>query len=68
VQVSCASCRSTTLAFVLSADSTSGDTVRPTAARVSADDVLAMHELLDGWHGGLRELLATRPGDVGSQS
>jgi hypothetical protein len=67
VQVSCASCRSTTLAFVFPATASAGGTGRPTPARVTADDVLEMHELLDGWSGGLRELLAPRPGDVGSR-
>jgi hypothetical protein len=57
VQVRCDACHSTTLAFVLGA-------APPTdaAAPVTADDVLDMHRLLDGWQGGLRELLARKSG------
>ena len=57
VQVDCGACRSTTLAFVLAAD---GHATH--AAPVTGDDVLDMHDLLSGWHGGLRELLASEPG------
>jgi hypothetical protein len=56
VQLECGACRSLTLAFVLA--SRPGATA---AAPVTGDDVLEMHDLLSGWHGGLRELLAREP-------
>jgi hypothetical protein len=56
LQVDCRSCGSTSLGFI--ADET------PPAERgagsvppVSADDVLDMHDLLDGWEGDLRSLV-----------
>ncbi len=58
VQVDCAACQSTTLAFVLP----TGVGVGGGATPVSADDVLDMHELLSDWQGGLRELLASDGG------
>ncbi|HJW22731.1 MAG TPA: hypothetical protein VJ506_09905 [Candidatus Limnocylindrales bacterium] len=58
VQVDCPACRSTTLAFVLASDSVGAEAARP----VTGDDVLDMHDLLGGWQGGLRELLASESG------
>lgn len=59
VQVDCAACRSTTLAFVLPPGEGAGVGAAPP---VTADDVLQMHELLSDWQGGLRELLASDGG------
>jgi len=61
VQVDCAACRSTTLAFVV--DGASGaDPARAAAAPapqpITADDVLDMHLFLRGWQGDLGTLLA----------
>jgi len=47
LQVDCAECGSTTLAFL---DPAASDAV-------TADDVLDMHEFLRGWHGNLAELV-----------
>ncbi len=57
VQVECGACQSTTLAFVLAPPSGGAE-----AAPVTGDDVLDMHDLLSGWQGGLRELLASEFG------
>jgi hypothetical protein len=57
IQVECATCSSTTLAFVLASGRVGAD-----AKPVTGDDVLDMHDLLSGWRGGLRELLASEPG------
>ncbi len=57
VQVSCASCGSTALGFV------ADEALQPEADRlaagapVSTDDVLDMHEFLDGWAGDLTSLV-----------
>ncbi len=59
VQVDCAACQSTTLAFVLPAGVAVG---ARGSAPVTADDVLDMHELLSAWQGDLRELLASDGG------
>jgi hypothetical protein len=64
LQIRC-SCGSTTLAFVMAgATDGHGDDANDEGAStpaVSSDDVLDMHVLLDGWHGGLRELLDGGP-------
>ena len=64
VQVDCAACRSTTLAFVLAGTDdlhAPGDLAQGPDP-VTGDDVLDMHRLLSGWHGDIRELLAGDPG------
>lgn len=57
IQLDCAACRSTTLGFVF-AGSLPPERVRfADATPIGADDVLDMHELLEGWHGDLAGLL-----------
>jgi hypothetical protein len=64
MQLECDACRSTTLAFVLGG----GGEAAAGSAPVTGDDVLEMHDLLRGWQGGLRELLASQSGRPSSQS
>jgi hypothetical protein len=59
VQVDCAACRSTTLAFVLDGDAPSDGA--PAPAPVTGDDVLDMHLFLRGWQGDLHGLLGGGP-------
>jgi len=61
VQVECAACSSTSLAFLidggpLAEGAAEGERIAPDAA-VDADDLLDMHLLLRDWRGGLRELV-----------
>jgi hypothetical protein len=55
IQVDCVACRSTTLAFVIGPGDPAATAVD---APISGNDVLDMHAFLDGWHGGLAELIA----------
>jgi hypothetical protein len=57
-QMTCPACNSTTLAFVL--EGMPGQTADRAVSGepVTSDDVLDMHLLLRGWHGGLAELVA----------
>jgi hypothetical protein len=57
VQVDCAVCRSTTLAFVLDGDASSESPPAP----VTGDDVLDMHLFLRSWHGDLHALVGGDP-------
>ncbi|HEY2917229.1 MAG TPA: hypothetical protein VGI98_08460 [Candidatus Limnocylindrales bacterium] len=72
LQVECAGCGSTTLAFLLvgrgpddraevTATNLATD-LAPAADPVTADDVLDMHELLRGWHGTLADLVGPATG------
>ena len=57
LQVDCRTCGSTSLGFI--ADELPATEADPGAgaAAVSADDVLDMHDLLEGWTGDLRSLV-----------
>jgi hypothetical protein len=58
VQVDCAVCRSTTLAFVVDGEPGSDASVAlPSAEPLTGDDVLDMHLFLRGWQGDLSSLL-----------
>ena len=66
VQLQCPECSCTSLAFLVAPSP--GDPERrgdhppvTTAAPLSGDDVLDMHGFLEGWQGGLRELLGGDP-------
>lgn len=59
VQIECSACRSTTLGFL--ADSKDPGGLRPGGSgAVTSDDVIEMHELLEGWAGDLRALVDDR--------
>jgi hypothetical protein len=57
LQMDCAACSSATLGFVLDGRLDEA-TPAPERRPIDADDVLDMHELLDGWRGDLAGLLA----------
>jgi hypothetical protein len=67
LELRCADCRSTTLAFVL-AGSTGRLAPVHAGAPVTTDDVLDMHRFLARWQGGLRELVAGGPSEAGPAS
>jgi hypothetical protein len=58
LQIDCASCRSTTLGFVMAETPVASS---PKGDPISSDDVLDMHEFLARWHGDLDGLM-TPPG------
>ena len=64
LQVDCAACGSTTLAFVPGGRVRLGDAADgpPPGEPVTADDVLDMHELLRGWRGSLSDLVGPAAG------
>jgi hypothetical protein len=73
VELACRACTSTTLGLLLAPDDPAGGAVldvaprgeqtpleearRTSAGPISARDVRAMREFLEGWHGGLREIV-----------
>lgn len=59
VQIECAACRSTSLGF-LAGPSTPPATAGLDASRpepISSDDVIEMHQFLNGWHGDVQSLV-----------
>jgi hypothetical protein len=61
VQIDCAGCRSTTLAFLADSalhDTGGGAAGSSVADPVSSDDVIEMQRFLAGWQGDVRSLLA----------
>lgn len=69
IQVTCGRCGSTALEFVADLPPGPDESVHvgPNSHEpISSDDVLAVHELLAGWQGDLRTLLASLRGATGS--
>ena len=59
-ELPCGSCGSTGLAIFMAG--AGGDRPSGSGARVTADDVLDMHEFLSAWHGDVRGLLGSGGG------
>lgn len=62
IQVACGECGSTTLEFL--ADPAPSSVPAPVRPVISTDDVLSMHEFLDGWNGDVTTLLGVPQGGM----
>jgi hypothetical protein len=71
VEIDCPVCGSSALGFLAIRMELESDVVRLAGApAITSDDVLEMHDLLEGWTGDLRGLLADRQGahDAGTDA